>query len=138
VGTRKPKTVSKLKQEAATLLQRLVRMKAADENGFAECVTCGKVQHYKEMDGGHWISRASAHLLTEENVHPQCKGCNRFMSGCHEQYTLYMIDMYGIEKVRELADTKRQVVKYSRIDLEDIIQELKKRVKEQEQRLAGV
>lgn len=138
MATRKSKTVAKLKQEAATLLQRLVRMKYANCDGFCKCVTCGKMGHYKEMDGGHWISRNSAHLLTEENIHPQCKGCNRFMSGCHEQYTLFMIDTYGMEMVRELSDTKRQVVKYSRIDLEDLISEYKLRIKEQEERLAGV
>ena len=60
------------------------------------------------------------------------------MSGCHEQYTLFMIDTYGMEMVRELSDTKRQVVKYSRIDLEDLISEYKLRIKKQEERLAGV
>ena len=138
VPARKPKTVAKLKQDAATLLQKLVRMKYANDDGFCECVTCGKMGHYKEMDGGHWISRNSAHLLTEENIHPQCKGCNRFMSGCHEQYTLFMIDTYGMELVRELSETKRQVMKYNRIDLEDLITEFKQRIKEQEHRLAGV
>jgi hypothetical protein len=138
VPTRKPKTVAKLKQEAATLLQKLVRMKYADDFGMCQCVTCNKVQHWKEMDGGHWISRSSAHLLTEENIHPQCKGCNRFMSGCHEQYTLFMIDTYGMDTVREMASTKRQVMKYARIDLEDMIADYKKRIKEQERRLAGV
>jgi len=138
VPTRKPKTVAKLKQEAATLLQKLVRMKYADDFGMCQCVTCNKVQHWKEMDGGHWISRSSAHLLTEENIHPQCKGCNRFMSGCHEQYTLFMIDTYGMDTVREMASTKRQVMKYARIDLEDMIADYKKRIKEQEQGLVGV
>lgn len=132
------KTVGKLKQDAAKLLQKLVRMKYADDFGMCQCVTCNKVQHWKEMDGGHWISRNSAHLLTEENIHPQCKGCNRFMSGCHEQYTLFMIDTYGMDTVRELSETKRQVMKYSRIELMDLIIELRARIKEQEQRLAGV
>ena len=47
---KKQKTVAKLREEAAVLLQKLVRMKAADENGLATCVTCGKRQHYKDMD----------------------------------------------------------------------------------------
>ena len=132
------KTVGKLKQDAAKLLQKLVRMKYADDFGMCQCVTCHKVQHWKEMDGGHWISRNSAHLLTEENIHPQCKGCNRFMSGCHEQYTLFMIDTYGMDTVRELSETKRQIVKHTRADLMDLIIELRARIKEQEQRLAGV
>ena len=59
----KPKTVSKLKQEAATLLQKLVRMKYADDNGMCERVTCGKVDLYKYMDGG---------LLLAEDITPRC------------------------------------------------------------------
>lgn len=135
----KPKTVGKLKQDAAALLQRLVRMKYADDNGMCECVTCGKVGHYKDMDGGHFVSRRwTATLLVEENIHPQCKGCNNFRNGAPDDYALFMIDTYGMEAMRELIDSKHRVVKYTRIDLEDMIADIKARIKEQEQRLAGV
>lgn len=133
---KKLKTVAKLREEAAVLLQKLVRMKAADENGLAECVTCGKRQHYKEMDGGHFISRKwTATKLVEENVHPQCKGCNQYASGRHDDYSLYMVDTYGIEMVRELNDKKRELCKQNRIELEDIKVELKVRIAEQAVRL---
>jgi len=133
---KKQKTVAKLREEAAVLLQKLVRMKAADENGLAECVTCGKRQHYKEMDGGHFISRKwTATKLVEENVHPQCKGCNQYASGKYDDYALYMVDTYGIEMVRELNDKKRELCKQNRIELEDIKVELKIRIAEQAVRL---
>jgi len=133
---KKLKTVAKLREEAAVLLQKLVRMKAADENGLAECVTCGKRQHYKEMDGGHFISRKwTATKLVEENVHPQCKGCNQYASGKYDDYALYMVDTYGIEMVRELNDKKRELCKQNRIELEDIKVELKVRIAEQAVRL---
>ena len=133
---KKQKTVAKLKEEAAVLLQKLVRMKAADENGLASCVTCGKRQHYKEMDGGNFISRKwTATKLVEENIHPQCKGCNQYASGRHDDYSLYMVDTYGIEMVRELNDKKRELCKQNRIELEDIKVELKVRIAEQAVRL---
>ena len=133
---KKQKTVAKLREEAAVLLQKLVRMKAADENGLASCVTCGKRQHYKEMDGGHFISRKwTATKLAEENIHPQCKGCNQYASGRHDDYSLYMVDTYGIEMVRELNDKKRELCKQNRIELEDIKVELKVRIAEQAVRL---
>lgn len=133
---KKQKTVAKLREEAAVLLQKLVRMKAADENGLATCVTCGKRQHYKEMDGGHFISRKwTATKLVEENVHPQCKGCNQYASGKYDDYALYMVDTYGIEMVRELNDKKRELCKQNRIELEDIKIELKLRIAEQAVRL---
>jgi hypothetical protein len=133
---KKQKTVAKLREEAAVLLQKLVRMKAADDNGLASCVTCGKRQHYKEMDGGHFISRKwTATKLVEENIHPQCKGCNQYASGRHDDYSLYMVDTYGIEMVRELNDKKRELCKQNRIELEDIKVELKLRIAEQAVRL---
>ena len=133
---KKQKTVAKLREEAAVLLQKLGRMKAADEHGLASCVTCGKRQHYKEMDGGHFISRKwTATKLVEENIHPQCKGCNQYASGRHDDYSLYMVDTYGIEMVRELNDKKRELCKQNRIELEDIKVELKLRIAEQAVRL---
>lgn len=133
---KKQKTVAKLREEAAVLLQKLVRMKAADENGLATCVTCGKRQHYKDMDGGHFVSRKwTATKLVEENVHPQCKGCNRYASGKYDDYALYMVDTYGIEMVRELNDKKRELCKQNRIELEDMKIELKLRIAEQAVRL---
>jgi 5-methylcytosine-specific restriction endonuclease McrA len=135
---KKQKSVAKLRDEAAVLLQKLVRMKAADADGIAQCVTCGKKQHYKEMDGGHFISRRwTATKLVEENIHVQCKGCNQYASGRYDDYSLYMVDTYGIEMVRELNEKKRALCKQNRIELEEMKLELRNRIREQEKRLEG-
>jgi len=136
---RKPKTTAKLKDEAATLLQKLVRMKYANDEGMCECVTCGKVEFYKYMDGGHFVSRShNATLLVEENIHPQCKGCNGYKKGNIDSYSLFMIDTYGLDAMRELIASKHQPRKFTALELEDLIADYKKRIKEQEQRLAGL
>ena len=122
-----------VKNKAHELLQRLVRMKAADENGYVQCVSCGVVRHYKQMDGGHFISRTySFHSLREENIHPQCKGCNRFFGKCHDDYRRYMVEMYGEEFVNWLTDTKWTIHKWSIPDLNEQIAEFKQRIKDQE------
>lgn len=88
------------------------------------------------MDGGHFISRSySHHLLREENIHPQCKRCNRFFTGCHDDYRRYMVDMYGEDFVEWLTDTKREIVKWDRGWLLDFIAETQDAIKLQEQRL---
>lgn len=139
LATRKPKTVAKLKQEAATLLQKLVRMKYADDNGMCECVTCGKVDLYKYMDGGHFVSRRhNATLLVEENIHPQCKGCNNHKNGNIDSYSVFMIDTYGLDAMKELVASKHQPRKFIDTELLELIAEYKRRIKEQEERLAGV
>lgn len=133
-------TKAGMKKKAQTMLQRLVRLKAADSNtGLCQCVSCGKIDHYKAMDGGHFISRSySFHTLREENVHPQCKRCNRFFAQCHDDYRRYMVDMYGEDFVEWLTDTKNRPKKFTEADLLEIIEELKPQIKDQEYRLAGV
>ena len=132
----KQRSIASLVNQAAELMQRLVRIKAADDNGLCRCVTCGKVDHWKDMDGGHFIKRTyTAHKLLEENIHPQCRRCNRFMDGEGAAYSLYMIDMYGREFVDRLEQTKREPVKYRRVEIVEIIAELKQRVKAAEDAL---
>jgi len=57
---KKIKPIGKLKKEAAELLQRLVRLKAGDDNGYCSCVCCGIKKHYREMDGGHFVPRGTS------------------------------------------------------------------------------
>ena len=57
MAKRKKSTIAQEVDKAAKLLQRLVRLKASDDNGYCQCVTCGKVDHYKNMQGGHFYGR---------------------------------------------------------------------------------
>jgi len=133
---RKAPTKPQLKKKAQTLLQRLVRMKASDPNGYVQCVSCGVQKHYKQMDGGHFISRSfTFHTLREENIHPQCKMCNRYFGKVHDDYRRYMVDMYGEDYVEWLTDTKHRITKLTTADLRDKISELQTQIKEQERRL---
>lgn len=129
---RKQKTIARLVEDAAVILQRVVRMKAADENGYCTCVTCGVVNQWNDgMQGGHFISRVKTrHKLLEENIHPQCSGCNGPRKGEHQAYTLYMIDTYGREFVDELLATQNDTMKWSRMDILDHIEALKAYEKE--------
>jgi 5-methylcytosine-specific restriction endonuclease McrA len=55
------------------------------KNEISECVTCGKQDHWKKLQAGHFVSRK--HYATrwdEDNVQVQCSGCNVFRYG--EQY----------------------------------------------------
>lgn len=135
---KKRDTVAKLSEKAAVLLQKLVRLKASDDNGICECVTCGKRDHYKKMQGGHFIQRTVGNTkLMEENIHPQCPYCNQHgmktATGVLD-YRRFMVEMYGESFVQELEQAKHKPHKWNRLELEDMIVELKQRVKEQEAR----
>lgn len=142
IAKRKKKklSVGKLSDKAAILLQRLVRLKASDDNGYCHCSTCDAVKRFDDgMQGGHFIPRGkSATKLLEENVHPQCDSCNMFgmrYGTAGNEYTLYMIDMYDRDFVDHLIALSKTVHKWVRADLDEMIIELRERIKVEEERI---
>jgi hypothetical protein len=137
------KTLRALIDDVAKLLQKHVRLKAAvsaDKNGFIECVSCGKWYHWKNMQGGHWIERGKqATKIMEENIHPQCAGCNQYgmrhRTHVREGYSKYMRNMYGDDFCDEMLSNSRKPKKYLRADLEDMVKDLRKKNKEFESEL---
>mgnify|MGYP003632725637 FL=1 len=136
--------MAKITQRTKTLntLQKLVRLKAADDSGYCTCVTCGVTKKWNDgMQGGHFIAKGNGGTnqwaLEPENVHPQCAGCNGFKmayGNAESTYTLYMIDMYGRDKVEQMLH-ENKVVKLSRADLEDMEAEWKIEINEHLKRI---
>jgi len=133
---KKSKTIAQLVEIAAEAMQLYVRVKAADEQGYVRCVTCGCVRHYKDqMDGGHFIERSYlATKLLEENIHPQCKTCNgpfgNTPKGNPVQYTLYMEDTYGRDFIDELERLRNESRKYYRAEVEEITKEIRAKIRQ--------
>lgn len=135
----KLKSIAKVRQELAELLQKLVRLKAADDNGYCNCVTCGKAYHWKEMQGGHYIERSKiATKIIEENINPQCHYCNHYGMKKASHVILYrkwMIDMHGAEFVEWLEAEAGKIAKHARDDLMAQIAEVSAQINELEKRL---
>jgi hypothetical protein len=139
----KKKTLRALIDDVAKLLQKHVRLKAAvaaDKNGFIECVSCNKWFHWKDMQGGHWIERGKqATKIMEENIHPQCKGCNQYgmrhRTHVREGYSKFMRDMYGDDFCDEMLVNSKKPIKYFRPDLEDMVKDLRRKNRELEANL---
>jgi len=139
----KKKTLRALIDDVAKLLQKHVRLKAAvaaNKNGFIECVSCNKWFHWKDMQGGHWIERGKqATKIMEENIHPQCKGCNQYgmrhRTHVREGYSKFMRDMYGDDFCDQMLIDSRKPIKYFRPDLEDMVKELRRKNRELEANL---
>lgn len=126
----KKKTIARLLDDAALLLQRIRRIEEADENGYCACVSCGKVDHWKELEGGHWIPRTkTATKITPENINPQCHSCNHFRKEeAAPAYALWMIERHGKEYCDILQSYSKQTIKRSRNELLDTIEEFKIRL----------
>ena len=127
-------SLSSLQSKADRLQSEYIRRKASDANGMVACVSCGAVKHWKEMDAGHFVpkSRGAAIRYVEENLHSECPGCNRFNEGHLINYTRYMIDMYGIEKIDELQAEAKKVLSASqkRALIEEAIEYYSQKLKE--------
>jgi hypothetical protein len=132
------KTISKVVEDCAVALQKVVRMKAAiaeNLDGYVTCVSCGVKKHWKELDAGHYFSRGDKSVkLMEENIHPQCKGCNIRMSHGDTKvvtaYRRHMVDMYGEDFLDHLEALAWTPTKFNRAEIEALTKTLKAQIKE--------
>ena len=138
---RKKKTLNarELSNKVAERLQLLVRLRAADENGYCSCITCGTTKHYKDgIQGGHFIERSkSPTKLRDENIHPQCSYCNAAMgkfgkSTVAYTYYQYMTNLYGDEFVEELIQESKKEWKWFKPELEERLEEINREIKQLE------
>lgn len=135
---RKTKTSAQLAEACAKDLQLLVRMKASDDQGYCMCVTCDAIKHYKEMQGGHFFSRGkTATKLVEENIHPQCPGCNKWGMDTNGilVYRKYMIEMYGEDGLKRLEEQSRTINKWVKSEIAELHDDIKQQLKYQRERL---
>jgi len=140
MAKRKKATVAQEVEKAAKLLQRYVRLKASDDNGYCTCVTCGKVDHYKAMQGGHFIPRGRTILkLYEGNIWPQCPHCNCWgMKQAHSvlRYREWMVDYYGERRVKAMEKLAwRTAPKFDRQEVIEFQKELKEKIRDEEYRI---
>jgi hypothetical protein len=123
---KKTKTLRQLKAQSWKLFSEYIRRKHADEGGTVECISCGKLMHWKEAQAGHFIGgRSNAVLFDEDIVYPQCYRCNVPLRGNYAAYAVAMIDLRGRQWVDEKLTHKYQTVKFTRSDLQDKIDDLK-------------
>ena len=112
------------KQSRKTLVKNLdtifsiyIRRKDAIDD-IATCVTCGKKDHYKNLQCGHFMSRSNYSTRWDENnVGVQCYGCNISRSGEQYKFSQYLGDMLS----NEMFVKSKQTVKFADEDLINLI-----------------
>ena len=143
MGVRKKTTVAQEVEKAAKLLQRYVRLKSSDDNGYCQCVTCGKLDHYTAMQGGHFYSRRHiVFKLFEENIHVQCPACNQWgmkTTKIQEAYRIFMEDMYGARRIRAMQRLAwRASPKFNREEVIQFQRELKDKIGQELYRIGDI
>jgi len=128
----KPKTVSQLIKQLQPIFNKFIRLRDKDE----PCISCG--QHKEQYDAGHFfaVSGYAGLRFDEDNVHKECKGCNCFNESHLIGYADNLKVKLGEEKYIALKqraiDYKRNGVKWSRIELRELIELYKQKVKDLE------
>ena len=100
-----------------TIFSTYIRRKDAIDD-IATCVTCGKKDHYKKLQCGHFMSRSNYSTRWDENnVGVQCYGCNISRSGEQFKFSLYL----GNKLSEEMLIKSKQTVKFADVDIIDLI-----------------
>jgi hypothetical protein len=101
------------------------------KNDIAECVTCGKKDHWKSLQAGHFMSRK--HYSTrwdERNVEVQCVSCNVYRYGEQYKFSKFL----GDDLADELLALSRETRKFSNFELEEMIEQYCERIERLEKK----
>jgi hypothetical protein len=115
-----------LKNKCWKEFSEYIRLRDADEGGTTRCYTCSRPLFWKEAQCGHAIGgRHMAVLFDADICRPQCYRCNVPMRGNYPIFTAKLIREHGLEWFEKKLEGSRRVVKYSRSDLEVLLENLK-------------
>jgi len=85
------------------IFSEYIRLKYSSDNGFVQCITCGKILFWKDVDNGHYIGRKHyATRFDERNCRPQCSWCNSRMEGQHFLFRQKLVDIYGEDEIKKM------------------------------------
>ena len=121
-------TRSKIVKKLDAVFSQYIRLKDSVD-GMATCFTCGKQDHWKKLQNGHFQSRK--HYTTrwdKMNCQVQCAGCNVFKYGEQYIFGVNLDQKYGPGTSNELFIKSRQSIKFADFELEDMIIKYKKLV----------
>jgi len=116
---------SKVIKQLDSVFSKYIRQRDAVHE-IATCFTCGKRDHWKRLQNGHFQSRK--HYSTrwdETNCQVQCAGCNVFKYGEQFIFGQNLDVKYGLGTSNELYLKAKKTVKISTVELQDMIKHYK-------------
>jgi hypothetical protein len=135
---KKSKTLTKLKKELDTIFSVYIRLRG-NRNGVNMCITCGKMDNWKNLQCGHFQSRRFLPTrYHEDNCFPQCVSCNIFRQGEQFIFGLALEKIVGEGTAENMIVLARTKVKYMRHEYEEKIKHYKEEVKKLTSQLPDV
>lgn len=101
---------------------RIVRLRAADNNGMISCYTCTRPVHWSLAQCSHFIKRSDTELRFDLkwNLRASCRHCNEVLGGNLTEYAKRLNEeQSGIAE--ELEELSKQVYKWTREELKQLL-----------------
>lgn len=105
-----------------SVFSKYIRLRDAMPNGTFRCISCGKILPIQTADAGHFFSRM--HMNTrfdEDNVHAECRQCNRMTPGHLIGYMANLEKKIGTLRMEALEQNARRMRKWSVLELQCLI-----------------
>lgn len=114
-----------LKKSLWMIFSKYIRQR---DNGI--CISCGKQEHWRKMDAGHYIPKTAGLSIyfDERNVNCQCTYCNRWMHGNLSAYAVALRRKYGQNILEDLDELRRSSVNYTYTDYRRLIDEYQEKI----------
>lgn len=127
----KAKPYATLKNKLDKVFSEYVRRRFAGQSGLVACVSCSRVKRWQEQQAGHFVSRVRLATRWDlENTNPQCSACNVLLRGNAVWYARWLENRYGPSIFTTLDERSRQTVKFTRADLQSMIDDFNAKLKE--------
>lgn len=135
----KPKSRNEiLRDRLDSVFSKYIRLKYAYSGGICQCVSCGALKDWKEIQNGHYMSRGyMSTRFDEDNCRPQCVSCNMYNQGNIQMYRRRLVSQIGEHRVNRVEVRARtEIRKYADFEYEELIRRYQgevKRLKEEKQ-----
>jgi hypothetical protein len=107
---KKLRPLKNLQKEADKWMSLYIRHRYANWKGEVTCYTCGSRKPIKDMQNGHFISRAKIPTrYDEDNCRPQCVGCNIYRHGNYTEYSRKLVVQLGptiLDRLKKRSNKK--------------------------------
>lgn len=113
-----------------SIFSKYIRRRFAEDD-IATCYTCGKKDHWKNLQCGHFMSRRFfSTRWDDKNCQVQCKACNIFRYGEQYLFGANLDKEFGDGTAEMLEFDSKQLLKISMPQLKILILKYEELVKE--------
>ena len=126
MATTKTDTIPKLTAKAQKVFNKAIRERDS-QDGYFTCISCGRTLTTDLMDCGHFVPVKNSSFLrfNEYNCSGECKRCNGFDEFHLIGYRRGIIEKYGEGVLLHLEQNARLIKKWSRTELNELIDRYK-------------